>query len=150
MYKQNRRTIANNPEELRIIFEKHTKEVNGCIVPNIAPASNGYTNILYKGKWIGSHCLAAMLYLDYDLNSDKQVNHSCGNRACIKHIYIGNQSRNMRDAVEDKTHAQSRKTHCPHGHEYTPENTLVFRRNGQLGRKCRACQKESNARRYIR
>ena len=34
-----------------------------------------------------------------------------------------------------KTHANSRKTHCPQGHEYTPKNTRVYRGS----RRCKAC-----------
>lgn len=42
-------------------------------------------------------------------------------------------------------HYWSSKTHCPHGHEYTPENT--YRSPcGRGGRMCRTCQKASNAR----
>jgi len=38
---------------------------------------------------------------------------------------------------------QRAKTHCPHGHEYTPENTVL----GSKGeRQCRACRKESRKR----
>lgn len=33
------------------------------------------------------------------------------------------------------------KTHCKHGHEYTPENTY-YKKNG--GRDCRTCQKIAN------
>lgn len=37
------------------------------------------------------------------------------------------------------------KTHCPKGHEYTPENT--YRSPcGRGGRMCRTCMKETNAR----
>jgi hypothetical protein len=35
-------------------------------------------------------------------------------------------------------------THCAHGHEYTPENTLL---NGYGWRYCRECNREA-ARRY--
>lgn len=31
-------------------------------------------------------------------------------------------------------------THCPHGHEYTPENTLL---NGDGWRYCRTCNREA-------
>lgn len=30
------------------------------------------------------------------------------------------------------------KTHCPHGHEYTPENTVVYTSDGR--RRCRVCR----------
>jgi hypothetical protein len=39
------------------------------------------------------------------------------------------------------------KTHCKHGHEYTPENTyLQNRKDGYIGRACRACMDISNKR----
>lgn len=39
------------------------------------------------------------------------------------------------------------KTHCPLGHEYTPENTYV---NPSGGRACRVCLRSANARYYQR
>jgi hypothetical protein len=33
---------------------------------------------------------------------------------------------------------QRAKTHCPHGHEYTSENTIVFQSDGR--RRCRTCR----------
>ncbi|WP_454044687.1 hypothetical protein [Cellulosimicrobium sp. Marseille-Q8652] len=33
---------------------------------------------------------------------------------------------------------QAAKTHCPHGHEYTPENTIVYPSDGR--RRCRTCR----------
>jgi hypothetical protein len=35
------------------------------------------------------------------------------------------------------------RTHCPQGHEYTPENTYVSARRGRY---CRACNRERSAR----
>lgn len=38
---------------------------------------------------------------------------------------------------------QRAKTHCPHGHEYTPENTYVISRSGgRTARQCRTCMRE--------
>lgn len=37
---------------------------------------------------------------------------------------------------------QRAKTHCPKGHEYTPENTYVYvRANGKSGRSCKTCDR---------
>jgi len=43
---------------------------------------------------------------------------------------------------------QSSKTHCPHGHEYTPENTKLIKstKPGAFKRQCRKCKSESAAR----
>lgn len=39
-------------------------------------------------------------------------------------------------------HANTKKTHCPKGHEYTTENTAFSKhKNGSVGRKCKTCQK---------
>lgn len=49
--------------------------------------------------------------------------------------------------LEPVTHAENlrrsepaRRTMCPHGHAYTPENTRIDPRTGK--RKCRACHRE--------
>jgi hypothetical protein len=36
------------------------------------------------------------------------------------------------------------KTHCPHGHEYTEENTYRYR----SGRRCKECRRAKNRRLY--
>ncbi|RGP48440.1 hypothetical protein AWH04_13235 [Rhodococcus erythropolis] len=39
------------------------------------------------------------------------------------------------------------KTHCIHGHEYTPENTIIKKRSGvPIGKGCRACHYAANER----
>ncbi|AEK09646.1 HNH endonuclease [Mycobacterium phage Mozy] len=49
-------------------------------------------------------------------------------------------SENNRDLIRHGTHVQARKTHCPQGHEYTPENTRLYLYEGGWRRYCRACQ----------
>lgn len=47
---------------------------------------------------------------------------------------------NCLDMVTDGTHNHARKTHCKHGHEFTPENTRRYTRpNGRTARVCRKC-----------
>lgn len=64
----------------------------------------------------------------------------CHNPGCVRpsHLYLGNQSLNMRDAVAAGTHNMSRKTHCPYEHEYNKENTTV---NCNGSRVCRICSR---------
>ena len=80
-----------------------------------------------------------------------EVRHRDGNPANnhIDNLQWGTQSDNQRDAVGHGTNANTAKTHCPAGHEYTPENTKVKARKdtGRTYRVCRQCQ-AATQRRY--
>lgn len=63
----------------------------------------------------------------------------------LDNLCWGTQRQNVRDAIASGRHvsvAQAAKTHCPQGHEYTPENTYVFAKTNH--RLCRACGKTRN------
>ena len=45
---------------------------------------------------------------------------------------------NKRDMLRNGGHYQANQTHCKHGHEFTPENTIA---RGDGGRGCRACKR---------
>jgi hypothetical protein len=72
------------------------------------------------------------------------IDHLCRNRGCVNPSHM----EPVTDRVnKDRGIASPTKTHCVHGHEFTPENT----RHSQGRRNCRACdrrrQAESKARR---
>jgi hypothetical protein len=62
-----------------------------------------------------------------------EIDHLCRVPACVNpaHLEAVTHLENMRRGVV------AQRTHCPHGHEYTAENTA--RRNGR--RFCRACER---------
>lgn len=68
--------------------------------------------------------------------------HLCRNRWCVNpyHLELVPIKENVLRGV-GITAKNKVKTHCKNGHEFTPENTLVFRQaqyNG-TGRECRTC-----------
>jgi hypothetical protein len=66
-----------------------------------AITSNGYGHISYQGRVEYAHRLAAVLYLNYLLDSPLYVLHSCDTPPCCnpEHLTIGTQADNMRDAA---------------------------------------------------
>jgi hypothetical protein len=52
----------------------------------------------------------------------------------------GTKSENMLDKVAHGNHHEVNRTHCPYGHEYTPENTAYWDK-GTRKRKCRECNR---------
>lgn len=74
------------------------------------------------------------------------VLHKCNNPLCyeFEHLYAGNNSQNQKDSVIAGTHANAKKTHCPHGHKYDTLNTCI-KYDGS--RRCRTCHRIREAKR---
>lgn len=67
-----------------------------------------------------------------------ELNHICRNRACCNPWHLEAVTRRQHVHIDPTiANINARKTHCPWGHEYTPEN-IYYQRNG--GRICRACR----------
>jgi len=70
------------------------------------------------------------------------IRHTCGVRACfeIDHLIVGSQRQNVVDDCPTSIVAvNARKTHCVHGHEFTPENTYHYRDAKGRRRICKTC-----------
>lgn len=77
------------------------------------------------------------------------VCHHCDVKLCCNpdHLFLGTAKDNATDLYNKGLGYQARITHCPNGHEYTPENTyfLSKKRKGSNARYCRTCHLERMA-----
>ena len=116
-------------------------ERTGCWLWCGATSAKGYA-ILYKrieGRY--RRFRVARLLLGLASGEPRMALHLCDNPRCVnpEHLRAGTNGDNMRDAVERRRHSNTRKSHCPRGHPYTPENTRVRLRDGTARRECREC-----------
>lgn len=92
--------------------------------------------------------IALTLALQRDLLPGELALHKCDNPACVNtepgHLYAGTPLQNNIDCVTRGRNCNSRKTHCKHGHEFTPDNTglkIHYKRGPHaIERYCRACR----------
>jgi hypothetical protein len=71
------------------------------------------------------------------------IDHLCRNASCVNpaHLEPVTNRENLVRGV-GFVGVNTRTTHCPAGHEYTPENTLTWTRSdGRVHRKCRECDR---------
>jgi len=79
------------------------------------------------------------------------LDHLCRIRQCVNpdHLDPVTPIENYRRGVGNKGENMSERTHCNHGHEFTPENTIMSKdsKSGRMYRRCRACRKEQRKKR---
>lgn len=86
--------------------------------------------------------------VDGPIPTGMEVMHTCDNPPCFlyDHLRLGAHVDNMADMNKKRRNGMTKVTHCPEGHEYTPENTYVHIYKGATKRNCRACKRESSRR----
>ena len=117
---------------------------SGCWVFTGAINHFGYGIVgLQNSKKIDRTHRVAYRHFKGEIPTGLVIDHICRNPACVnpRHLQAISQSDNIKRSLLVKM--RGARTHCKHGHEFTPENTKYVK--GQRGRRCAKCLQISKA-----
>jgi hypothetical protein len=125
---------------LRARFDRFViKSDGGCWIWSGAKNRKGYGRFRFEGRNRYAHQVAYII-AHGSIPTGSIVCHTCDVPACVNpmHLYAGSHRDNATDRSTRGRHGRcnAKKTHCPYGHPYSPENTYV-RKNRK--RECRTC-----------
>lgn len=105
--------------------------------------TDGYGQFRLGKRIVKAHRFAYALLLG-EPPQGLVLDHRCRVRECVRpdHLEPVTIAENNRrgTAAEAVRAMHARRTHCKHGHEFTPENTA----QGTNGRRCRTCTRNLN------
>lgn len=110
-------------------------DVRGCWPWKQSTGSHGYGQTWDGRTVLLAHRVAYRLHYG-PIPDGMTVDHTCHNRRCCNPYHLRLLS-NVENAQANGKHAV---THCPQGHEYTPENTY---KNPKGHRFCRECARSA-------
>jgi len=125
------------------LFYNKTQWKGECCIWTAAKDSGGYGCLTVKGKHWRAHRFIYLI-LKNGIDPNLSIDHLCRNRACvnIKHLEQVSIGENVLRGTSPPAQ-NSKKTHCIHGHQFTPENTYI-RKKGKRG--CKQCYRDVSKR----
>ena len=136
---------VNNSTSVNRRFDaKWTPEPNtGCWLWAAGTSIGGYGQFWSERKMVPAHRYAYTRWVG-PIPDGLQLDHLCRVRNCVNPGHLEPvTSRENTLRGETVPAANAAKTHCVHGHEFTPGNTYI-RPDGW--RRCRICQADADAR----
>lgn len=139
--------LRDAPERFLAHVDRHGDDE--CWPFRSALNGHGYAQFSYNSKTIPAHVYAYSAFVG-EIPLGYQVDHvranGCCRRDCVNWVshleVVTSAENNLRS--DSPSAVNARKSHCKHGHEFTPENTHVY----QGKRICRACARAKTKRQY--
>lgn len=133
--------------------ERFTEKVDvtfGCWFWTGASSEKGYGQFVAGSRADGTRRRMLAHRYAYEIENGPigdglEIDHLCFTPSCVRpdHLRVVTRAENLA-ARRPFLHPMSLRTHCPSGHEYTPENTRLY--DGR--RHCRACGRIASKRWY--
>ena len=137
------RYTLNRAEDARLRRSITINPDSGCWEWTGPRNSNGYgwgqkgpgqpKRVMHRIMWEAHH--------NAPVPDGLQLDHLCRNRICCNPQHLEPVSNAENTNRQD--HANRRKTHCPQGHEYNDENTMLTKRGRRVCRVCERARKVS-------
>ncbi len=130
------------------LLKRMEPQPNGCIYYTGNLWTGGYGTLSRKGRKVAAHRAAYELLVG-PIPEGMELDHTCHDpercaggddclhRRCVNVEHLNPttpQGNTLRSNSVAATNAA--KTHCIHGHEFTPENTKIDKRGGRACREC--------------
>lgn len=111
---------------------------SGCWLWDGAVSHDGYPYLKLTNKTLYAHRALYELRCE-PIPEGLTLDHLCRVRSCVNPAHM--QPVTLRENIARGDYGwRGRLTHCKHGHEFTPENTIARKgRNGGPARGCREC-----------
>jgi hypothetical protein len=113
---------------------------------------NGYGHFWWAKHTGPAHRFAFEVIGGTTIPDGLTIDHLCRNRRCVNPDHMEPVTRGENARRGDAGIVGRLKTHCPHGHEYTPENTLISHPLDSMKRSriCRTCSYAATYKAYHR
>lgn len=114
---------------------------NGCWIWQASRDKNGYGKFKLNRKDMRAHVFA-WTHWNGSVPKGFVLDHfECNTPPCVNPCHVRPETPQRNSWVPgNKAYDNAHKTHCHRGHEFTPENTYVWKTKFGWGRECRACR----------
>jgi len=118
----------------------------GCWLWTAGQTTKGYAAFAPHGRTVHAHRWSYEHFVG-PIPDGLELDHLCSVRHCVypSHLESVTHAENVRRGEMGQANPNAAKTHCPYGHEYTPENTYQYGTN----RQCRTCKIQGSRRRLL-
>lgn len=128
------------------IAAKISVDSNGCWIWTAGKYGSGYGAASFGNRTQAAHRVTYKLLVG-PIPDGLDLDHLCRVRACVNPQHVEPVTRQV-NLLRGETIPASHivKTHCPKGHEYTSENTRVYKGS----RFCKQCHRDREREKYQR